>query len=113
MGTRQRKYDYQTKALMSMVALRLKLSPSWDIIYICTVKIIILAPWLTRGQDSLSLAKPKNERRQCHVKRREDSKSGNWQDQQEGSKERYSGDWEIQHVVEEDCGGFEETTRPA
>jgi hypothetical protein len=62
---------------MSMVTLRLKLGPSSDIIYICTVKTIILAPWFTKGQGFLQLPNPKNERIRYHVERREGLESGN------------------------------------
>ena len=70
---------------MPMVTLRLKLSPSWDIIYICTVKTIILVPWFTKGQDFLQLPNPKNERIRYHVERCESTEGGNSEDQQKGS----------------------------
>jgi len=34
---------------MPTLTLRLKLSRFWHTIYICTVKTIILAPWLMKG----------------------------------------------------------------
>jgi hypothetical protein len=44
----------------------------------------------------------------CHVERSESSESRNCEDQQKGSQERYSGNWKVEHLAEEDRGGFEE-----
>ena len=59
------------------------------------------------------IVEPGNERSIDYVEHCESPKSGNHENQPEGSQRRHSGDWKIEYVVEEDCGGSEKEIAPA
>jgi hypothetical protein len=63
------------------VTLHLKLGLSWNIIFICAVKTIILSLWLTKAQYLFPLPNPENERSRDHVERCESTEGGNREDQ--------------------------------